>query len=105
MKPKLHSNAVKLTLGDNARQAWVQEARRIVSEHQRVPVKFKADLVLGSISNSFIPELAHKPLVSSFRVAYPSSDGSSVCKVRTNSRHLVTTLEHIARMHSTRLKG
>ena len=100
--------------GDNCGQVQIQEARRIISKRQRQLMECKSDLVLGSISGSFVAGRVFERLMSSVRVVYPTSKRAraksiavkrshSVRKVRSNTRHSVITPEHIARMHQVGL--
>ena len=78
------------------------------------PIEYESDLVLGSISGSFVTEMAYERLVSSVRVEYPRSKrtdkkitahgkGRSIRKIVANTRHSVITPEHLAQNLNIRL--
>ena len=94
--------------GDNA-SATVQSVHCVLEKRKRSPIEYESDLVLGSISGSFVTEMAYERLVSSVRVEYPRSKrtdkqitahgkGRSIRKIVANTRHSVITPEHLARM-------
>ena len=92
--------------GDNYDVA-VKAARRICEQRTRAPIEYESDLVLGSISGSFVGATMYERLVSSVRVTYPTSkrkpskaNGSTprkASKALSNSRHSKVTPEHLAR--------
>ena len=94
--------------GDNV-TSTVQAARRVCKQRTMAPVEYESDLVLGSISNSFVIESAYECLVSSVWVTYPSKkqiekkhwkkrNVAQANKAISNSQHSRITPEHLARM-------
>lgn len=85
---------------------WRENRKR-----KHVPVEYESDLVLGSISGSFVADDAYKHLVSTVQVTYPRSkrkdDTKKVArkgprtlqKVVANTRHSTITPELLVRMH------
>ena len=93
--------------GDNA-SVTIQSVHRALEKRKRSPVEYESDLVLGSISGSFVCETAYERLISSVRVEYPRSKrsaskavahgkGRTIRKMVANTRHTVLTPEHLAR--------
>ena len=92
--------------GDNHDVA-VKAARRICEQRTRAPMEYESDLVLGSISGSFVSATMYERLVSSVRVTYPRSKRASskangkrprkANKALSNARHSIVTPEHLAR--------
>ena len=77
-------------------------------------MEHKSDLVLGSLSGSFIGDMMYERFLSSVRVTYPISkrkeenDGAKrparkANKAISNSRHSIITPEHIVRTLNIRL--
>ena len=71
-------------------------------------MEHESDLVLGSISGSFVVDTMYERLVSSVRVTYPTSkrrkenngtkkSARKANKAISNSRHSIITPEHLAR--------
>ena len=69
MGPVRHTDVEQLTLGDNT--AHIASVRRENIRRKTVPVECESDLVLGSISRTFIADDYYERLVSSVRVNYP----------------------------------
>lgn len=96
--------------GDNFAQ--VESVRRENGRRRDVPVEHESDLVLGSISGSFVADDCYERLVSSVRVSYPSSKSKRqgndrvhrgpawAKKVRANTRHSSITPERLMEMHN-----
>ena len=80
----------------------------MLEKRKQSPIEYESDLVLGSISDSFVTEMAYERVVSSVRVEYPrlkrtdkkiTAHGkeSSIRKIVTNTQHSVITPEHLTR--------
>ena len=90
--------------GDNVKA--IKSASRVCEKQKRDPIEYESDLILGSISDSFVDEIMYERLLSSVRVVYPRNKrvetkhwkkkmAAKASKVITNSRHSVITPEHL----------
>ena len=93
--------------GDNVKA--IKSASRVCKKRKRDPIEYESDLVLGSISDSFVGETMYERLVSSVKVVYPRSKraetkhwkkkmAAKASKASTNSRHSAITPDHLLRI-------
>ena len=94
--------------GDNANERIVQSVVRENIKRREVPVEYESDLVLGSISGSFVANDMYERLVSTVKVSQrvkqrpqkvpPHKKRPVIRKMVANTRHSVITPEHVAKI-------